>query len=99
MSIREKRVPPIDFFGIVTYNGTIPRRTGGERLDRSFMIEAGVSLECRNCGKRTTVPALKVVPGVKCQNCRAELAVDDAAYGMKAALLQVAATRNDVAVD
>lgn len=28
-------------------------------------IEAGVSIECRNCNMRTTIPALKVEPGVK----------------------------------
>jgi len=44
-----------------------------------LMIEAGVSLECRDCGQRTLVPASKVEPGVKCRSCGAELVIDTAA--------------------
>lgn len=64
-----------------------------------YMIEAGVSLECRSCKKRTTVPALKVVPGVKCGHCGAMLVVDEYAEAMKAVMLMAAAGRNDVKVD
>lgn len=64
-----------------------------------YMIEAGVSLECRSCKKRTTVPALKVLPGIKCCHCGAELTVDAYAIAMKRAMLMAAAGRNDVKVD
>lgn len=64
-----------------------------------YMIEAGVSLECRNCRQRTNVPALKVVPGVKCAHCGAMLVIDKYAEAMKAVMLMAAAGRNDVKVD
>ena len=64
-----------------------------------LMIEAGVSLVCRDCGSRTLVPARKVEPGVKCRSCGAELVVDTAANAVKAVLLAAAAGRNDVKTD
>ena len=62
----------------------------------SMKIHADVSIECKNCGKRTTVPALKVGPGVKCQHCGAELVLNDAEYAAQAALLETAGHRDDV---
>ena len=64
-----------------------------------YMIEAGVSLGCRNCKNRTTVPARKVVPGVKCGHCGAMLVIDKYAEAMKAVMLMAAAARNNVKVD
>lgn len=64
-----------------------------------LMIEAGVSLACRDCGRRTLVPASKVEPGVKCRSCGAELAIDTAANAAKAVMLAAAARRNDVKTD
>lgn len=62
-------------------------------------IEAGVSLECRSCGKRSTIPALKVEPGVKCKNCGAELVIDTNALAAKAVMLAAAAEKADVKID
>lgn len=64
-----------------------------------FKYEAGVSLECRSCNRRTTVPALKVEQGIKCNFCSADLTVDAAALAMKSTLLNFAAKRNDTKVD
>lgn len=64
-----------------------------------FKIEAGVSVECKNCGRRTTVPALKVEPGVKCSHCGAVLVLDDGNAAAKEAMLGAAANRGDVKVD
>lgn len=64
-----------------------------------LMIEAGVSLECRDCGHRTLVPASKVEPGVKCRSCGAELVIDTAAMSAKSVMLAAAAWRNDVKID
>lgn len=64
-----------------------------------LMIEAGVSLVCRDCGRRTNVPARKVEPGVKCKNCDAELVIDTAAKSAKAVMLAAAAGRTDVRTD
>ena len=68
-------------------------------MREEYMIEAGVSLECRSCKERTTVPALKVVSGVKCGHCGAMLVVDAYAEAMKAVMLMAAAGTNDVKVD
>ena len=65
-------------------------------MGNSFKIKAGVSIECKNCGSRTTVPALKVDAAIKCQHCGADLTIDKMAYAAKAALLIVAGNRNDV---
>lgn len=64
-----------------------------------FKIEAGVSVECKNCGRRTTVPALKVEPGVKCSHCGAVLVLDDGNAAAKETMLGAAANRDDVKVD
>ena len=68
-------------------------------MREDLMIEAGVSLECRDCGVRTNVPASKVEPGVKCTSCGAELVVDTAALAAKAVMLAAAAGRNDIKTD
>lgn len=64
-----------------------------------FKYEAGVSLECRSCRSWTTIPALKVLPGVKCGQCGSMLNVDANALAGKAAMLAFAAGRNDTKVD
>ena len=64
-----------------------------------YMIEASVCFECRNCRKQTNIPALKVVPGIKCSHCGAMLVVDAYAIAMKTVMLMAAASRNDVKVD
>lgn len=61
-----------------------------------FKIEAKVSIVCRNCGERTSVPARKVEPGVKCESCGKELTLSEGDYAAKAALLTVAGNRKDV---
>ena len=65
----------------------------------AFKYEAGVSLECRSCNCRTTVPALKVLPGVNCGHCGAMLNVDANALAAKTVMLAFAAGRNDTKVD
>lgn len=64
-----------------------------------FMIKAGVSVECQDCGKRTTVPALRVVPGVKCEHCGTVLSLGVAEVAAKQVMLDAAAVRRDVKVD
>ena len=64
-----------------------------------FMIEAGVSLECRACKKRTTFPALKVAPGIKCSHCGEMVEVDAEAIAAKTVMLAMAATMADVSVE
>lgn len=64
-----------------------------------MMYEAGVSLKCRTCRCWTTIPALKVLPGVNCSHCGAMLNVDANALAGKAAMLAFAAGRNDTKID
>lgn len=64
-----------------------------------FKYEAGVSLECRSCRSWTTIPALKVLPGVNCSHCGAMLNVDTNALAAKTVMLAFAAGRNDTKVD
>lgn len=68
-------------------------------MQDEFKVEAGVSIECRNCGRRTTVPALKVEPGVKCEHCGKSLNPNLGDYAAKTAMLKVATLRDDVCVD
>lgn len=65
-------------------------------MNDAFKIDVCVDIECKNCGKRTAVPALKVDPGVKCQYCGAVLALTVAEYAMKTVLISAAGNRNDV---
>lgn len=65
-------------------------------MSDGFKSGARVSIECKDCGKRTTVPALMVAPGVKCQRCGKVLAIDDTAHAAKRALLTVAGHWNNV---
>lgn len=62
-------------------------------------IEAGVSIVCKNCGKRNTVPAFKVAPGVKCSHCGAVLELGMGEAAAKAVMLDAAMGRDDVKVD
>jgi len=62
-------------------------------------IDALVDIVCKNCGKRTTVPALKVEPGVKCRHCGAILEIGIGEYAAKAVMLNAAAGREDVKAD
>lgn len=68
-------------------------------MNNDVLNEAGVSLECRNCNRRTTVPATKVEPGVKCSYCNADLPVDELAIAYKAMFLAFASGRTDTKVD
>ena len=61
--------------------------------------EAGVSIECRNCKRRTTVPAAKVHPGVKCCYCDADLVIDELAIAYKEMFLAFALDRTDTKID
>lgn len=64
-----------------------------------FKIEARVDFKCGDCGQHTAIPALKVVPGIKCIHCGAMFQLGPAAYAAKATLLAAALGRNDVKVD
>ena len=75
------------------------KEKGGEKMKPKFLIEAGVSIECRNCRKRTTVPALKAKPGIKCDHCGAVLKLDRGDAVAKAVMLKAALSRNDVKAD
>lgn len=68
-------------------------------MNEAFKIEAGVSLQCRICGKRTTVPALKVGQGGSCECCGAVLVPGSGDYAAKAVILRMAVKRNDVKID
>lgn len=66
---------------------------------QKFMIEAGVSLECKTCRKRTTFPALKVAPGIKCNYCGAMVEVDAGAIAAKTVMLAMTAYMTDVSIE
>ena len=68
-------------------------------MPNGFMNEAGVNLECRNCKRRTTVPAAKVEPGIKCCYCDANLVIDELAIAYKSMFLAFALDRTDTKVD
>ena len=68
-------------------------------MHKDMMNEAGVSLECRSCRRRTTIPALKVLQGVSCVHCGAMLVVDHYALAAKAVLIKFATGRNDTKLD
>lgn len=68
-------------------------------MQDEFKIEAGVSIECKNCGRRTTVPALKVEPGVKCEQCGEPLVLSLGDYAAKATMLKEAALKDNVRAD
>lgn len=65
-------------------------------MKQDFMIEAGVSIECKNCGKRTTVPALRVEPGIKCKHCDSVLVLNQGHAAAKAVMCAAASRRTDV---
>lgn len=67
-------------------------------MNEEYLIEASVNFECRRCKVQTNIPALKVLPGIRCKHCGAELTVDAYAIAMKRVLLMAAAGRNDVRV-
>ena len=67
-------------------------------MQEQYPIEAGVSLECRLCNRRTNIPALKVLPGVKCSHCGAMLVIDTYAKATKAVMLMAASGRSNVRV-
>jgi uncharacterized paraquat-inducible protein A len=60
--------------------------------------DAGVSVECKECGHRTTFPALKVVPGVKCERCAAMLKLEPGDIAAKATMIGAAAGKTDVSI-
>lgn len=64
-----------------------------------FKIEAGVSVQCWSCGKRTNVLALKMEPGVQCGYCGEVLRLCDGDYAAKSVLVSIAMRRDDVKVD
>lgn len=45
--------------------------------------ECGVTFVCKNCNKQTTVPALRVEPGILCPHCGKELEVTAYALALK----------------
>lgn len=61
--------------------------------------ECGITFVCKNCNKQTTVPALRVEPGILCPHCGKELEVTAYALALKKTLLDFAAKRDDVKVD
>ena len=64
-----------------------------------YLEEACVCLECRNCRGKTTVPALKVIPGVKCKYCNEELELNEYAAVLKRLMIFVAAHRKFARAD
>ena len=72
---------------------------GNLLIPDEFKAEAGVTFQCRNCNKKTTIPALRVVDGIKCAHCGSELEVTPYALALKAVLLSFASGRDDVKVD
>lgn len=56
-------------------------------MHNDVLNEVGVSLEYRNCKRRTTVPVLKVEPGVKCAYYNADLPFAELAIAYKNANL------------
>lgn len=63
-----------------------------------FKTEAGVSVECGECGKRTTFPALKVMPGFKCSHCGAVIELELGHIAAKATMIGAAAGKADVSI-
>ena len=84
---------------MVMYASTYSQRKEEAYMHMDMMYEASVSLECRSCHRRITIPALKVLQGVSCVHCGAMLVVDQYALAAKAVLITFAAGRNDTKID
>lgn len=67
-------------------------------MQDEFKIEGLVSVDCKACGKRTSLPALHVEPGVKCEHCGVTLTLNAWDYAAKNVILEAAGGREDVSI-
>lgn len=65
----------------------------------NYWNEAGLDFKCKECNKHTTIPVLRVEPGIRCFHCGAELPCDHRVLAMQMSLLSFAFGRKDTKID